>query len=476
MFDSLTSNYDWILRRVDTVRFLDGEMIERKVTLDLDLHELRTRAEKAGVTDSTIPLPLMQLAKRPLLDVDIADIHGQPLAIATSDQDSHLSSSLLLATLARRRVGLRRLSEGVLSQMHAIVKAPTMDDGLDILYAISPESFDEAPGGGRLDLSVTVSERRAWKRMLDVDEFIDRLLDYTESFLLVAQVDVNSDEDVAILKIRLVEERAVFDRQSRLLSPDRLGWTPQIQSIPMSGLGRAQRNHVRVLAPDDSVVRSTQMLEAGVPIHAVRDGKGADGGRAPLDRALFYRAHMKPGPYEMRVELEPARGPFLVPAALTMGLLMMLLIAAAALQWADARFTEASPEFVFVQRPDGTGSLSAVHSTQANFDAAVTVLAIVPSLIAIYIVRVGEHQLVTRLLTLPRILVLVSAFSTIVAAGATAASVAPQNLFVAYAFAASSTGIAFVMVCVPIVRVSVFRWLRRRVARSDRRRRQQATR
>ena len=437
-------------------------MIERKITFDLDLHDLRRRAKQAGVGNGFIPVPFLQLAKRPLLDVDIVDVRGESIAIAASDQDSHLANARLLAILRRRGVNLRSLPSGVLSQIYSIVKAPSLDRALEVLYAASPQSFDEPPLDATASLTLTAAEQRAWDQILDVDEFVDRLLDYAESFLLVGQVDLGQLGDVAIVKIRLIEERGPSDQQSSLFSPDRLGWTPQVQLIPMNGLGRAQRNHVRVFAPAEAVVRAATLSQDEVTISEVRDGIAADGSRAPLDRALFYGSHLSPTRYEMRVELEPTRSPFLVPAALTTGLLTLLLAAAAFLQGSDGRFSETAQRLVATPSTDGTWLIATEHATQANFDAAVTVLAIVPSLVAIYIVRAGEHQLVTRQLTLPRILVLVSAFAAIVAAGATAAAIMPMTLWLVYLCAACVTGLTLVSVLIPILRISLFRAQRRR--------------
>lgn len=460
--DSLITDHSWVARRVDTLSFLDGERLERRVTLDLDLSELRRRAKTNRLRSDLVPLPLLTLVKAPLLDVDVKDVHGNSLAIATSDQDSHLASAMLLATLARHGVRVRTLPDSVLKEINAIAGSGGDSRLEEVLYAASPESFQSAPApSSSASITLSPGDKRTWNELLDVDEFLNGLFDFASSFMLISQINLEQQNDVAIIKIRLLEGRDTEDTRSTLFSPDRLGWKPQVQRIPMGGLGRAQRNHVRVLAPADSTVRSAKWSLNDDQLHRVHDGV-EDGKQAHLDRASFYRSALEPGDYEATIELEPSRGPFLVPAALTIGLLAFLLGAATYLQGTDARFSAAPERFLAWPGPGPGWEVQAIQAVQANFDAAVTVLAIVPSLIAIYIVRAGEHQLVTRLMTIPRLLVLASAFAAIVCAGATAASVQPDFLHNVYICATAISVLALVFVLIPIARVTAFRSRRSR--------------
>jgi len=68
-------------------------------------------------------------------------------------------------------------------------------------------------------------------------------------------------------------------------------------------------------------------------------------------------------------------------------------------------------------------------------------------------------------MTIPRILVLLSAFAAILCAGATAASVQADLLAWLFTSGAIISGIAFALVTIPVGRVSRFRRRRNRVAR-----------
>jgi len=214
--------------------------------------------------------------------------------------------------------------------------------------------------------------------MLTIPTFVTGLFDYADSFMLLPTVDVRQGEDVAIVKIRLLEERSPEDTRSSFWGPDRLGWKPQVQRISLSGLGRAQRNHVRVIAPADSIVRGARWSGEEDDLRHVRDGMDGDE-LVPLDRATLYKSGLDPESYSVEVQLEPSRGFFLVPAMLTTGLLAVLLTAAAYLQFADSRFSWAPPTFLSWQEwRGGPLKTTSIQAVQANFDAAVTVLAIVP--------------------------------------------------------------------------------------------------
>ncbi|MBP2376847.1 hypothetical protein JOF42_000342 [Microbacterium phyllosphaerae] len=457
----MTTDHEWVARRVDTIRFVDGERLERRVTLDLDLVELRRRAKAARLRQGNVPIPLLTLSKGPLLDIDVMNVRGESLAIATRDQDAHAASAMLLAVLARNGISIGKIPDTVLEQLYSITRDTDPIELEHVAYTASPSAFPSPPSDGLIRFSA--ADTAAWARMLSSTEFVDGLFDYADSFMLLSHIDLRQPGDVAIVKIRLLEERNVAETRTSWFSPDRLGWRPQTQRIPMWGVGRAQRNHVRVLAPEESTVRSTRWFSDDETLKRVRDGRDTDG-QAPLDRATFYDSGLPPADYRVEIDLEPARGPFLVPAALTTGLLLFLVGMATLFQWMDGRFSWAPPTFVFV--PDDTYGwrMESIQTVQANFDAAVTVLAIVPSLVAIYIVRAGEHKLVTRLMTIPRLLVLASAFAAIVCGGATAASVQRGSLLLVYSVGLGVVLVAFISVLIPIVRVSWFRHKRRRLS------------
>lgn len=449
--------HDWILRRVDTIHFLDGVQLERRVTLDLDLHALRSEAKIHRVREPSVPVPLMTLVKEPIIELDVKTSLGDSVAIATSDQNSHLTNALLLTILNRHGINPRGLPPTVLQHLYSIVRAPSNERLLSIMYAVSPGAFDVPPNDALI--AMKSHDRLVWERMLEVGEFFENLIDFARSFILVGQIGLPPAGDVAVLKVRLIEERSSSE-QTSLLSPDRLGWRPLVQTIPLGGLGKAQRNHIKIFAPEDSVVRHAKIVDDKSTIKEVRDGTIGKK-RAPLDRVAFYHAHLPARVYGATVELEPTRSPFLVPAAITTALLGLLLAAAAFLQWTDERFSDHPASFLLRPEPSIGWLAESVTANHANFDAAVTVLALVPSLVAIYLVRTGEHRLVTRLMVVPRILVLLSALSAIVAAGATAASIEPVRLAWIYSVAAALSGGAFLTVIVPLVRITLFRIRRR---------------
>jgi len=112
------ADHDWVLRRIDTIVFADGERVERRVTFDLDLGWFRDVAKRCRIPWGHNPLPLPTLAKRPLLEIDVTNLRGESLVIATSDQGAHATTSMLLAILRQGGINVRRIPLSVREQLY----------------------------------------------------------------------------------------------------------------------------------------------------------------------------------------------------------------------------------------------------------------------------------------------------------------------------------------------------------------------
>lgn len=461
----LLTNVDWTVRRVETVRFLDYARLERRVTLDLDPADLARRAIAAGIgprrlgrrrPPGTVAVPLMRLKKQLVLDLDLVGQESRSLHVMSSDQDSHAACSVLLAVLEDDGYRISSIPESVVWTMYSVVRAHDSRE-LDRLMGALGNASQEKD-----QLALSSEDRNAWMQILESDVFFQTLLDFSESYLLMADVPALDGADPIIVKIRHVEEADHATRHlSAVSSLDRFGLTAQRVRVAATGIGTAQREHTRVIAPEGSSIHRGRLMVDGQ-----RVAEDTYESRETFERMVVYTSNRGPSRYSIDVSIEPSLGSFFVPAALITGFMSIVLLLATWLQLVDNRFSDKPLGGVFEMVRLGSGTFDLEGASRGDLDAAVTILALVPSLLAVYFARAGEHQMVSRLLITPRLLVVGAAAATIFAGAATAAGVQPQNLLVAYWVAFSLSAVAFLLTGFASLRIYVgriaVRWRRGR--------------
>lgn len=392
-YDDLSRDVNWIKRRVETIRILDDRRIERRITLDIDARELRRRARRHAVFSRRLPLPIATLAKELQLDVDVRNAQGEPMAVTTSAEDSHLAHALVLSTLRRNGIWSPSLPPGVIVGLYDLVVRPSLDR---LERIVNDVLWDGEDLPGRPDADLQEDEREAWARILEVDEAKDLLRGLAQNYLFAVETEL--ERPVIVIKLRYVE-------QVRMRVPNpisQLGFTPSRFPIPVNGsIGTAAREHVRIVAPDEAL-----MGRAILRLDGTKRPETEYGYRQGSERVVVYSSGLARGYYDVIVKIRPVLGVFFAPAFLSSIFLVLLLAAAFYLEGADCRFSRES----------------------SNADASVAILALVPSLSAIYFTRVGEHHLVARLHFVPRMLVLVGAGLTILSGGAVAAGVTHASM------------------------------------------------
>lgn len=393
LYDDLSTEVTWIKRRIETIRILDDRRIERRVTLDIDSAEVRRRARRHGVFGRRLPLPIATLFKELQLDVDVRDSAGEPIAVTTSAEDSHLAHALILATLRRNGIQRASLPEGVIVGLYDLVVRPSLERLKQIVNDVRWDGNDTP---ARPDANLTEDERHAWQSILAIAEVKDLLLGMAEHYLFAVEVELK--KPTVMIKYRYVEQVRM-----RVPSPlSQLGFTPSRFPIPIDGsIGTAAREHIRVIAPEDALMSRAKLL-----LDFAKVDEANYGYRQGSERVVVYTSGQPRGHYEIAIKLRPILGAFFAPAMLSTLFIAILLGVALYLETLDCRFSRDS----------------------SNADAAVAILALVPSLSAIYFTRVGEHHLVARLHFVPRMLVLLGAMLTVFCGGAVAGSVTHASM------------------------------------------------
>jgi hypothetical protein len=445
-FESLLNNDDWVLRRVETIHLLDIERIERRVSLDIDLAGIREKAKPAGLGVSrlrTILVPLAQFAKGLQLDLDVRASGGDVIQVLTSDQDSRASQAALLRRVADAQEGgedlLSELPASVIEDIFMIAKEETFSRYLEVLEGLrSDQKPDQLDGEGSIDDATQKANVDGWRRLQGIESFDDWLLNLAASYLLVARVPASGD--VTTIKFRYVEASDDW-RPSR---PARLGLVDPDFGIMISG-GFGQRQHVRLVAPSGMEV-DTAVLEN---VWTLSKDDDVSPFRITPERAALYRsggdqlrtekaAPKEPPRRSIRLlsSMTPKLGGFHVPALGSVGFTLALVGLALFLEL-DRR------------------ALSKLEDT----DAAVTILALVPSILAVYVARADEHPYVSQLLSIPRGAVFLTAVLTVVSAGAVAIDAGRFWLLVLLEFTTGFTAAVLLLII----------WISIRVTRKQRR-------
>jgi hypothetical protein len=402
--------------------------VQRSLTLDIDLADvLRRPGSKSAFDEDRIWLPVAIIEKQPLLDLDVRDESGSALAVAVSDEDSHAAHAMMLARVTRHGLS-RHLTPEVQKDLFQFARRRSFSTLVQALEIAFPE---ENTAGTVPTIPRTFEGDPAdWRELLDNGEVLETVHQLSMHYILM--VAVKRQGPRPIVKFRYVQP-AVLQRP---LAPGRLGLASTGVLIEAPGIGQGQREHTRVVAPDGATLDDLQLLADGQPVNTDTYDR-----RVGFERALAYTSGLPPAHYEIEVKLNPRRGTFLGPSLITILFTFALLVFAFYLEDFDGRLT---------------GGLQTDPGIQK--DAAVTVLALLPSLVSIYLVRPGEHDLVARLLRAPRALVVLAALSTVLAGASVAADVTHASLMTVLSIALLCNGVATVVLTIAVIRIS---WARR---------------
>ncbi len=398
----------WNVRRVETIRLLDQDLIERRVSLNIDVQNLRKRVKRAGFKGiPTFPLPIFTQVKTLMLDLDIRLGNGEALSLATSAQDSWIAYSMLLCVASEHGLDPASFSPNLLEAIYACVRH--LPDSVELQAIEQIDSIDRVAeywASRATDLFSSNVDRDAWGALFAIPQFAALASDFALKSMAIARIQLTSDR-TALVKYRYVD----VGLKPEPRASEAWGIDDFVYFVAADSIGFAQREHTRVLAPDGMEITGIRLWEKSevglgelVPIwvsasHFHRRTSG--------ERGVIYTRRLPKGSYMVEVSLQPRVEELIAPALFSVGLTSILLGIFAALQLLHS--------YYFDQATADDGLLGKVDT-----DSLTTTLLLVPTLLSLFLVRPREHSLVGRLLLRVRVLVLVTAFCMVASASAVA--------------------------------------------------------
>lgn len=350
---------DWVNRRVEKVRFVNESTALRSISLDFLLP-----SSKPGFSTSAGHrlIPLSLLRKRPLRSFDVRDETGAPLPLLTREQNGWVAWSTLVA-----------LSQFVTEE--AGLASPLPSAISEDLRSIAIEHPDDATTflGRMWDWDTPSGHHR--EVLMEDDGTRDLIEDLAEKFLLIVPVEDSAS------KRRIVKFRYLFDIEpEKITLAMRLAWDPTPVSFEVPAVDEAASYHCEVECPRGLTIHKAALRNE-------KDGEVLTEVRHPGEVAHLYATGVPDGTSgKARVWLH-AQTSGLLRSSMPFCLLVVALL------------TVLFVDLLQVQRPATTG-----------------VLLTLPGVVSLFIVRPGEHLLVSRLLITFRSLVVAVGFLPFVGA------------------------------------------------------------
>lgn len=387
----LLASRDWIRRRVETITFLDYRTLQRRVTLDLSMKtvaEIRDK-HKQEIAKSTVvpdgdrvPLPLTMLRKGLLSDFNIRDSQGNAMPIATRSEDSHLAWCAFSAEMKRHGVG-ENLPESVEYHLRSIIENfPHASDSEGDSELQSWEPHKPWDSG----------EEQAWIAVRDNPECNRLLRDLTFNFMLITSLPADSGPHVIKFSYHEGFDIGSFGRGARVIFVDApaVGWTRSC--------------HMQFEDPEGLQVLDLALVRIGADVDREASGPVETEhyhAKVSETRTQIYAGPIQRANYLAVLYMRP-RVPGLLRAS-----------------WLSSLFTLVVLTSAVIFRSTITGSAG-------NADALAALLLIVPSTLAAYLVRPGEHDLIASAMLRVRFAMMTTALFAFIAASIVALGVGAE--------------------------------------------------
>jgi hypothetical protein len=371
---SLLTDWTWVSRRVETIKLIGLDRRERQVSVDITVSEVRRRAQSFGLADyPELPVPIALLPKGLFLDFDVRDSAGGSVSVFNREQDSRLAQRAMTTTLAAQpALGYSKLTADDKADLSRLLyeiahRFPDEDDEQNLVdygEPFEPPSFAAASSAAR----------RTWNTMFAFDPLSGLVRDFAMNFAPIIWFPL--DGSLEIVKYRRVEHvpepkfRAISGDKSSLPEPS------YPLSIHIPDVGRAAREHIRVVAPEGTFFGSSFLM----PVRGALRVSFLE--RLTRDRSVLYTTGLRPGDYYMLGLLYAELPGFFTPAALLAATTSAILLLGGGLQLAP---------------------LHIIERFQAQTDAAVTILVLIPTIFVAFLIRDNEHPIRRLLLRKARV-------------------------------------------------------------------------
>lgn len=412
----LTERKRWIRRRVDRIVSISTDYDEIRTSYDLDLDFIQEVARDSNVrVNGRVLVPLNSFKKSTLLDIDARDGGGKALHVLKAPENNFLTHAAFLASVSKE-VGYWKMRKNYQPELYSL--------GFGV---------DEVDDADRYHVQELVSASLSSRH----DDSDPELWPTFDEYDFVIAVPVNSDvEDsgLYLVKTRQIAARHRGKWWASLGAFSQLRLEERRYEIPLPEL--RGNLHLKVELPDELRIHSVDILPDPNTV-----GSGEDSG---FKSTKEYQSLLPPPPDLFSISgsfatfhdrgkdtgrLLDFAAEFRVRFALRMlavfPMAFLSLLVVAALYcvrnldewlntWKYAPWPVAQDATIVGRAGE---SMATIVSEAANNGAIVTVFAILPTVIVIYLFREGEHFLVTRALWTCRAAMVVSAATLILFGG-----------------------------------------------------------
>lgn len=357
----------WIHRRVESIEFIDDRSVRRNVSVDFTLPRFFLTSPYRPGPPPIHLAPLALLAKEPLRHFDLTDENGRSLPLLTRTQNNRVAAAALIANagVLLHRYG-RTLEREIAADLNAVATG-TRQGAQHALDAVL-----RAEGAARIN-----------RELLARDPRLRTLLGaLADNFIVLAGLDGRARR---VVKFSYDEPLGESSLPFHARVAEGLGWRTKEIVWRTPSVGYSASYHIEVEAPRDVEIVSAALV--------VTDSRGGDtyiptgfSGR----RSHLYSEGMAQdaiGTTSVRLR---ARRAGLIRAAALLGLLTAALLTMGAIR---------------------------VGKVDNDSAASITLLVVVPALLAAYLARPGEHELASTILVGVRAVVVFIGFLAVTAAG-----------------------------------------------------------
>lgn len=376
----------WIDRRVQAVRFLDAQTLNIQVSSDFT-------PPRVGVVEDMLAVrpvvPLAMLRKRKLAKFSIWNAEHRRLPMLTRADNGRLSGLALLALAGSeaQRKGLGPIPVALQERFMAIPAAPAEGGdrrprGIDLLYQLQTGQGEDGVLG---------------EELLASPQLLSFARDLAESFVLYVEPREGGDRELVKFEFEQVQKHELADALSRESRWERvagsaraaafevgtwMAWLPARYEIETYPIGESASYHLEVEAPPELYAERGELVATGT------DGAV----EVDPDPKSLRRVHM----YLAGVDRDAAAIGRVTFRTRRLGLIVGALVLQAAIA-ALLGFGKDQVETLLDTNP-------------------AELLLLLPTLVAAYVAKPHEHEIATRSVRGPRLLLLGSAGCSFAAA------------------------------------------------------------
>lgn len=318
----------WMIRRVDKTTIIDRDRMQLDMTFTIDNRRIRYYLRRFGFTYEKlqqIPLPLFLWKRKPILDVDMKDDKGNRLAVATGNANTRLAECILLGDFNRNGYFGQDSSE--------FTRFST--DLYHTLRTGSFQKYDEATAEAESSLaapevdtlqSMSRSQKEnilhylCWRDFLNsVDT--DTLLQFVQSYIFVAYVNVDPDIDMHVISCRLA-----YHSKFRLGRP-RFGRSTYDHDIKATVFdGADKRIHMRLVAPEGMRISHLEFLDADTNNRISSENLLFELTPELIEITKSKDSNIQSAAIKMQVCYMPKRSTFVVPSTFLSAICSLVMI------------------------------------------------------------------------------------------------------------------------------------------------------